>query len=73
MWTGHFSSHVIAAGYSGFYGQSKMGSIPQGQFQQMLIQLMGLVSIHDVVLRISVLRCLNYSYFKTVFLLHVRC
>lgn len=46
MWTGHFSSHVIVAGY--YYGRSKMCSVPQGQFQQMLIQLMGLVSVRDM-------------------------
>lgn len=43
MWTGHFSNHVIATSYGAFYSGSKMDSIPQGQFLQMLTQLMGLV------------------------------
>lgn len=72
LWTGHFSSHVIAAGYSGFYSGSKMDSVPQGQFLQMLIQLMGLVKHTCLwVCRISVRSCVNYAVISKLSLFHV--
>jgi len=49
-----------------------MDSIPQGQFLQVLIQLMGLVKRTCMwVSRISVLRCLNYTVTSKLSLSHV--